>query len=374
MTKVQNGQRGTGKVTPEVLAQMVDLLPSVGSLRDLCAITGLRLDTVRRAVAPFLAIMKLQGTHPQCGCGKDRFHPYGCVDSRAKSWPSDCLPGHTREQTEALLARRQTAIEMLVAGERQIDIDHALGMSKGGAKNYLRFLTPEQLATRERRQRELGNVRILKSEEPKRPFSDPLYARIASAVPRWVTDATRDDIISEMYVAIREGTLREDDIEANAQRFASKVAAMWESKFGPRSLDIPLFGEGGTTLGDTIPDPRACRVRPHPDRGIRMNLAQFEGRNFPATHGTEGDGTPDAATSWLADWAAIGGGVSIDRADRINPWRFADVSQEGEEVAFVEDALLYDLENTPGLVRAVRVVIGATAGLMARRALEVMAR
>lgn len=105
-----------------------------------------------------------------------------------------------------------------------------------------------------------------------------------------------------------------------------------------------------------------------------MNLAQFEGRNFPATHGTEGEGTPDAATSWLADWAAIGGGVSIDRADRINPWRFADVSQEGEEVAFVEDALLYDLENTPGLVRAVRVVIGATAGLMARRALEVMAR
>jgi hypothetical protein len=77
MTKVQNGQRGTGKVTPEVLAQMIDLLPTIGSLRDLCAITGLRLDTVRREVAPFLAIMKLTGTHPKCGCGRDRFHPYG---------------------------------------------------------------------------------------------------------------------------------------------------------------------------------------------------------------------------------------------------------------------------------------------------------
>lgn len=139
------------RVTPELLATMVDLLPTVGSLRDLCAITGLRLDLVRREMAPFLAIMKLTGTHPQCGCGKDRFHPYGCVDSRAKSWPSDCLPGHTREQTAALLERRQVAINMLVAGERQIDIDHALGMSKGGARNYLRFLTPEQLAQRERR-------------------------------------------------------------------------------------------------------------------------------------------------------------------------------------------------------------------------------
>lgn len=138
------------RVTPEMLATMVDLLPTVGSLRDLCAITGLRLDTVRRELAPFLAIMKLQGTHPQCGCGRERFHPYGCVDSRAKSWPSDCLPGHTREQTQVLLQRRAQAIEMLVAGERQVDIDDALGMSKGGAKNYLRFLTPEQLATRER--------------------------------------------------------------------------------------------------------------------------------------------------------------------------------------------------------------------------------
>lgn len=138
------------RLTPEVLATVVGLLPTVGSLRDLCGITGLRLDVVRKAVAPFLAIMKLSGTHPQCGCGKDRFHPYGCADSYAKSWPSDCLPGRTRAETVVLLARRERAIDMLVAGERQIDIDHALGMSKGGAKNYLRFLTPEQLAERAR--------------------------------------------------------------------------------------------------------------------------------------------------------------------------------------------------------------------------------
>lgn len=135
--------------SPEQLAQMIELLPTVGSLRDLCAITGLRLETVRRETAPFLAIMKLNGTHPQCGCGKDRFHPYGCADSYAKGWPADCLPGHTREETAVLLHRRKLAIEMLVTGARLCDVDQALGMSKGGAKNYLRFLTPAQLRARE---------------------------------------------------------------------------------------------------------------------------------------------------------------------------------------------------------------------------------
>lgn len=138
------------RVTPELLAMMVDLLPTIGSLRDLCAVTGLSLDVVRRETAPFLAIMKLQGTHPQCGCGRDRFHPYGCADSFKKGYPADCLPGHTREQTVLMLERRKVAIEMLVAGSRYVDIDRALGMSHGGARNYLRFLSPQQLAERER--------------------------------------------------------------------------------------------------------------------------------------------------------------------------------------------------------------------------------
>lgn len=250
--RIQNGQRGTGKVTPETLAMMVDLLPTIGSLRDLCAVTGLRLDTVRREVAPFLAIMKLTGTHPKCGCGRDRFHPYGCTDSYAKGARDDCFPGHTKAETAILLARREAIIDAIMTGDTYSDIEQRLGMSKKSARKYLRFMTPAQIAQRKR----MEEARGIKTGEA-RPFRDALYARIASAVPRWVTDVTRDDIISEMYVAIREGTLREDDIEANAQRFATKAVAMWESKFGPRSLDVPLFEDGNTTLGDTIPDASA---------------------------------------------------------------------------------------------------------------------
>lgn len=140
-------------MTPEKLALMVELLPTADSLRDIASILSVHLDVVRRTSAPFLALMKLNGTHPQCGCGKDRFHPYGCADSRAKSWPADCLPGCTRAETVVMLERRRVAVDMLTEGQRFCDVDRALGMHKGTAKYYLRYLTPDQLAERERNQR-----------------------------------------------------------------------------------------------------------------------------------------------------------------------------------------------------------------------------
>lgn len=140
------------KITPELLASMVELLPTISSLRDLCGVTGLRLDSVRREMAPFLAIMKLQGTHPQCGCGKDRFHPYGCVDSRAKSMMRDHpFPGHSASRRPELAERRRRIIEMLVAGDRFVDIDNALGLYPKSARKYLRFLSLEQRAERDRK-------------------------------------------------------------------------------------------------------------------------------------------------------------------------------------------------------------------------------
>lgn len=136
------------KVTPEILALMVDLLPTIGSLRDLCSVTGLGLEVVRRAVAPFLAIMKLQGAHPKCGCGRDRFHPYGCVDSFAKSNREGVVPGHRKEDVPSLLARRTAVIRMLVEGERFVDVDTALGLYPKSARKFLRFMTPEQIEAR----------------------------------------------------------------------------------------------------------------------------------------------------------------------------------------------------------------------------------
>ncbi|EPR14218.1 hypothetical protein M527_29355 [Sphingobium indicum IP26] len=138
------------RITPEVAAQIVELLPSVMSLRDLRAITGLRLDTIRRVAAPFLAIMKLQGTHPKCGCGRDRFHPYGCVDSYVKGHRHNRVPGQSYASSPAVLERRQRVIALLVEGHRFVDINTTMGFKNKDARRYLRFLTPEQLEARAR--------------------------------------------------------------------------------------------------------------------------------------------------------------------------------------------------------------------------------
>lgn len=142
-------QPDVNTVTPEKLAMIVELLPTVLSLRDLAAMLDLTLDAVRREAAPFLALMKVNGTHPKCGCGRDRFHPYGCVDSYAKAIHQNAVPGHRRMDHARVLERRAKVVEMLVDGERFIDIDKAVGFKNKTARGYLRFLTPEQRARRE---------------------------------------------------------------------------------------------------------------------------------------------------------------------------------------------------------------------------------
>lgn len=266
-------------VTPELVALIVDLLPTAGSLRDIGAITGLSFDQIRRESAPFLAIMKLAGTHPQCGCGKDRFHPYGCVDSQVKGARTVAERAPTAAERK-WSDRREAFVEMLVAGHRFVDIDKALGALKASRK-FLRFLSKDQIAQREREYARLAQCRNAKKEkekpklkpkpkqtikkekkpkcaprrsEPKRPFSDGLYARIASAVPRWLSPALRDDVISDMYVAVTSGAMAVDLVETNARKFASAAANQFETKYGPRSLDEKLFDEGGMTLGDTLVD------------------------------------------------------------------------------------------------------------------------
>lgn len=250
--RVLKRPRGTYKVTPEMLAHMLKHLPTVGSLRDLATITGTRLDAVRQAVAPFLATMKANGTHPKCGCGKDRFHPYGCVDRERKARYSTPIRGRSAEDALAAVAKRGPIIDAIMTGDPYSAIEQRLNLPHKSARKYLIHLTPDQLAQRKRLERDraepVGN---------KRPFGDALYARIAAAVPDWVSGPTRDDIISEMYLATQEGALRLADIEANARRFTMAAVAMWESKFSPRSIDAPMFDDGKRTLADMIPDPAA---------------------------------------------------------------------------------------------------------------------
>src|SRR3546814_9756062 len=99
-------------MTPEQTARMVELLPTIESMRELADVLGVSRGCIHRAAAPFLAIMKLNGTHPKCECGQDRFHRFGCEYTYNLSRKSrgDRIPGRTAIQSAVLLARRQEII------------------------------------------------------------------------------------------------------------------------------------------------------------------------------------------------------------------------------------------------------------------------
>src|SRR3546814_14065874 len=119
-------------MTPEQTARMVELLPTIESMRELADVLGVSRGCIHRAAAPFLAIMKLNGTHPKCECGQDRFHRFGCeyTYNLSRKSPGDRLPGRPAIQTAVLLAHPQEHLNALVRGDRFLDTVRRLGLTK----------------------------------------------------------------------------------------------------------------------------------------------------------------------------------------------------------------------------------------------------
>jgi hypothetical protein len=87
-------------------------------------------------------------------------------------------------------------------------------------------------------------------------YRDPLFARIAAALGRWLTPDQKDDAIQNLYVAVLLGEVREDQIEAKAARYGQAVVNDFASRWGPRSMDEKLTDEG-LTLAELLADPSA---------------------------------------------------------------------------------------------------------------------
>lgn len=234
-------------ITPEQIAEIRGRLTGSLSLRQIAAEMDLDPQTVMSRARSMIAEMKAAGTLGKCVCGKDRFHPYVCLMTRARAAPRNW-------ETEEHRKKRAGIIAAIMRGETYAVIAGRFGLkTKAVARAYLRHLTPEQ----RRRRKDLERRRCRATAPAFRPFRDETYSKISAAMPRTLSDASRDDAISDMYLAMLEGRVSTADIAAEARRFASRAVAAFESKFGPRSLDERLFDGGDLTFGETLVDPAA---------------------------------------------------------------------------------------------------------------------
>lgn len=86
---------------------------------------------------------------------------------------------------------------------------------------------------------------------------DPIFGRISRAVPRNVDPLLREDIMSDIYLAIREGVLTPREIEDMASRFIGAAFAAWANRWGPLSLDVRAGDGDAPTFAELIEDERA---------------------------------------------------------------------------------------------------------------------
>lgn len=93
---------------------------------------------------------------------------------------------------------------------------------------------------------------------------DPIFGRIWRAIPGSVDPILREDIVSEVYLAIREGRLHPREIEAMAGRFIGAAFAAWANRWGALSLDVRSGeGEGAPTFAELVEDESALAAFDH---------------------------------------------------------------------------------------------------------------
>lgn len=240
-------------ITPAQIAEIGERLKTAFSIRQLAAEMDLDRQTVAKVARPVIKAMREAGTLGKCQCGRERFHPRGCeryLANRDARWG-------TPEQRE----RRAGIIAAILSGDTYTRISEQWGLASKGAMNYRRWLTPAQRA--ERKAKEHARSYRSAAQETLQAHRDPTYALIAAAVPRWLSGATRDDAISDLYLAVLEGSVAVNDVAREARRFASQAVDQWESRYGPRSLDEVAFDGGRETFADMIVDPATLEPLEH---------------------------------------------------------------------------------------------------------------
>ncbi|MBB4857207.1 transposase [Novosphingobium chloroacetimidivorans] len=207
--------------------------------RSRAVTNGAGLDTILKYARPIWAQMAADGH--VCGCGEAFGHAAPCK----ATWDA---PGRIRGPQSISPDSRRRIINALLNGDSIVAIRRRLQVSE---KKVLRVFRAMSREDRHRRAK-LVWQRVHGSGERQQGLD--LFARIRRAVPSGLEQSLRDDVTSELYLAVLQGDITIDAIERHARTYVGRAFTLWASAFGPQSLDAPLGTDDDRSLADLIGD------------------------------------------------------------------------------------------------------------------------
>lgn len=158
------------------------------------------------------------------------------------------LPVQEAQLTRRPLTAAQAAMRMLLyqLGWSDYHIAREMGVDRTAVRGWRRT---KKLPANFRRA-------VTEASQPK-PTMQSVVKRIRKAVGTSLAQDIAEDIVSDMTLAVLEGSLPLASIEAEARKYGNRVLDQFASKFGPRSLDLEIGDGNGFTLLDTLVDERS---------------------------------------------------------------------------------------------------------------------
>lgn len=209
---------------------------------DVARRLGFVRETVLRYARPIWEELFAQGV--ACGCGRRMGHFGLCIDTyesgERRRGPAPMDP-----------ALYQSVRRMLLDGVNVVHIRTDLDISEHAILRVLGDLTPEQKSQR------LSDLRTRKRPSQRAGSGRDLVAKVNAIVPKGIDPSVREEVVSELCLAVMQGDLTLESIKEHCDAFIGRAFSQWANAFGPRSLNETVGEDGNAEMVDLLHDTTA---------------------------------------------------------------------------------------------------------------------
>jgi transposase len=227
------------------------------SNREIAAASGVSVGTVSIARHRFnIELVQAGGELPRCDCGQYLHHPRLCWARQKQNMINTGMRSLVTMDPEM----RADVRRRLLGGEAMRAVAEGVGLKRSQILSFVQTFTRDEREQRKAafrvgagRRRADALRRSITKPKATDPTTDPLYARISAAVPRAIDGTLRDDMISQAYLEVLEGRIKEDQLADGVKKVRGRIFQAFANPWGNLSLDVTCGDEGGRRMIERIP-------------------------------------------------------------------------------------------------------------------------